>query len=107
PAARSYYVGLGDSREDSERVLQQVRLRTRAERAGIVDDGVESRVSTGEDGQSLSVDRGGYITADGGDVGDDRQLVAHGTESLLVTCGEDEIPAAAGESACERESQSA
>ena len=104
---RSNDVGLEDSAEDFERVLQQFRLGARAERAGVIDDGIESGVSTREHRQCLPMGRCGYIAADGSDVGDDRQLIARGAQPLLVTCSEDEIPSASGESARERESQSA
>ena len=60
-----------------------------------------------ENSKSVAVGGRRDVAADGGDMGDVSQLVANGAQTLLVSSGENEIPAATGERAGERESESA
>ena len=55
----------------------------------------------------LAVRQGGNVAPDSSDVGDASELVAHGTQPLLVAGGEDEIPTASGQPAGEGEAEAA
>ena len=62
---------------------------------------------TREDRERFAMPRFDDITGERGDVRNRRKLVVHRTQTLSIACGENEIPSARGEPACEREPESA
>ena len=59
------------------------------------------------DRERFAMPRFDDITGERGDVRNRRKLVAHRTQTLSIACGENEIPSARDEPACEREPESA